>query len=79
MTSNAGDIQVRPLSPAGGVEVLGVDAYVHGQVETTHGSQKVVVRTDGRRPPHVGDTIHVNIGTDHIHVFDGGTEQRLGN
>lgn len=61
------------------VEVLGVDAYVHGQVETTHGKQTVVVRTDGRRPPHVGDTVHVSVKDQHIHVFDPSTELRLGN
>ena len=61
------------------VEVLGVDAYVHGNVETPHGSQKVVVRTDGRRPPHAGDTIHVSINDNHIHVFDPNTGLRLGN
>jgi multiple sugar transport system ATP-binding protein len=61
------------------VEVLGVDAYVHGAVETSHGSQKVVVRTDGRRPPHVGDTIHVNVNDNHIHVFDPESTLRLGN
>ena len=61
------------------VEVLGVDAYVHGNVETPHGTQKVVVRTDGRRPPHVGETIHVAVNDNHIHVFDPNTGLRLGN
>jgi multiple sugar transport system ATP-binding protein len=60
------------------VEVLGVDAYVHGTVETPHGAQTVVVRTDGRRPPKVGDTIHVGINDNHIHVFDPETGNRLG-
>ena len=60
------------------VEVTGVDAYVHGEVETSHGKQKIVVRTDGRHPAHVGDTIHVSVKDQHIHVFDPSTELRLG-
>jgi multiple sugar transport system ATP-binding protein len=60
------------------VEVLGVDAYVHGFVETIQGTQKVVVRTDGRRPPKVGDTIHVAVNDNHIHVFDPESTLRLG-
>jgi multiple sugar transport system ATP-binding protein len=60
------------------VEILGVDAYVHGQVETSHGSQKVVVRADGRRPPKVGDVIHVAVNDNHIHVFDPESTLRLG-
>jgi multiple sugar transport system ATP-binding protein len=60
------------------VEVLGVDAYVHGKVKTSHGDQDVVIRTDGRRPPSVGDTIQVNIKDQHVHVFDPNTTLRLG-
>jgi multiple sugar transport system ATP-binding protein len=60
------------------VEQLGVDAYVHGVVETPHGEQNVVVRTDGRRPPHIGETVHVNIKDGHIHVFDSESGLRLG-
>lgn len=60
------------------VEVLGVDAYVHGFVETIQGTQKVVVRADGRRPPKVGDTIHVAVNDNHIHVFDPESTLRLG-
>jgi multiple sugar transport system ATP-binding protein len=60
------------------VEVLGVDAYVHGYVETIQGTQKVVVRTDGRRPPKVGDTIRVAVNDNHIHVFDPESTLRLG-
>ena len=60
------------------VEQLGVDAYVHGIVDTPHGEQNVVVRTDGRRPPHIGETVHVNIKDGHIHVFDSESGLRLG-
>jgi multiple sugar transport system ATP-binding protein len=60
------------------VEILGVDAYVHGFVSTPHGEQRVVVRTDGRNPPKVEDTIHVNIKDNHIHVFDPTTGLRVG-
>ncbi len=60
------------------VEVLGVDAYVYGTIETAHGQQNVVIRTDGRRPPKAGDTIHVNVKDGHVHVFDSNTGARLG-
>jgi multiple sugar transport system ATP-binding protein len=60
------------------VEVLGVDAYVYGTIETTHGQQNTVIRTDGRKPPKAGDTIRVNVKDGHIHVFDSNTGERLG-
>jgi multiple sugar transport system ATP-binding protein len=60
------------------VEVLGVDAYVYGTIETAHGQQNTVIRTDGRKPPKAGDTIHVNVKDGHIHAFDSNTGERLG-
>ena len=53
------------------VEILGADAYVYGKVDLLDGTQKdVTIRADGRRPPHIGDTIKVSIVEDHSHVFD---------
>ena len=52
------------------VEVLGADAYVYGQIDLLErGKQEVIVRTDGRKPPAKGDTIHVRVAENHAHVF----------
>ncbi len=60
------------------VESLGADAYVYGEVVLANGERlQVVVRTDGRRPPHVGETVDVSIGRSHIHLFDPATGERL--
>ena len=61
------------------VEVLGADAYVYGEVKQPDGTANdVVIRTDGRRPPHRGDRIHVSIVEGHDHVFDPESGVRLG-
>jgi len=60
------------------VEELGADAYVYGEIARLDGSkQDVIVRTDGRRPPGKGDTIHVSIAPGHGHVFSVKTGERI--
>jgi multiple sugar transport system ATP-binding protein len=61
------------------VEELGADAYVYGQVQAHNGdSRQIVARTDGRRPPAKGDTVHVTVNEGHAHVFAPDTGERLG-
>jgi multiple sugar transport system ATP-binding protein len=59
------------------VEELGADAYIYGR---TLGDQRheIVARTDGRRPPEKGSTVHFAPKPDHVHIFDSGTGLRLG-
>ena len=60
------------------VEILGVDAYVYGNVTTPAGPVEVVVRGSGRFPPKVGDTIRAGISQEHMHVFNPSTGSRIG-
>ena len=54
------------------VEELGSDAYVYGKLAGTDaaGTQSnVVARVDPRTPPAMGDTLHLRIRPDELHVF----------
>jgi multiple sugar transport system ATP-binding protein len=59
------------------VEELGADAYIYGH---TLGDSRldIIARTDGRRPPEKGATVHFAPKADHVHLFDAGTGSRLG-
>jgi multiple sugar transport system ATP-binding protein len=60
------------------VESLGVDAYVHGELELADGTTKdVVARTDGRVPPRIGEKLEIQPTSQHVHLFDPATGQRL--
>ena len=60
------------------VEELGADAYVHGTVDVGGSAQRLVVRTDGRKPPTIGQIVNVTVPrSDEIHAFSTATEQRL--
>jgi multiple sugar transport system ATP-binding protein len=58
------------------VEELGADAYIYGH--TLGGEQHdIIARTDGRRPPEKGATVHFAPKPDHVHLFDTSTGLRL--
>ena len=59
------------------VEELGADAYIYGRTlgDAPH---DIVARTDGRRPPAEGSTVHFVPKADHVHLFDTGSGLRLG-
>ena len=60
------------------VEELGADAYVYGEVLLADGSGKqIIARTDGRRPPGKGETVHVSVKEGHAHVFSPASGERL--
>ncbi|PKV92056.1 carbohydrate ABC transporter ATP-binding protein (CUT1 family) [Amycolatopsis echigonensis] len=65
------------------VEELGSDAYMYGKLgagveATAEGtSRNVVARVDPRTPPGMGDTLHLRIRPDELHVFSGTSGQRL--
>jgi multiple sugar transport system ATP-binding protein len=61
------------------VEVLGSDAYVYGTADLGGDGQdgRVVVRTDGRTPPRLGQTVYVRSRTGHEHAFHAQTGARL--
>jgi len=58
------------------VEELGADAYIYGH---TLGDDRhdVIARTDGRRPPEKGATVHFSPKPDHVHLFDSSSGLRL--
>ncbi len=58
------------------VEELGADAYIYGHVVGENDLQ-VIARTEGRNPPKKGDTVHF-APTEHVHLFDAETGERLG-
>jgi multiple sugar transport system ATP-binding protein len=50
------------------VEELGADAYIYGHALGTE-DQQIIARTDGRRPPAKGETIHLAPKPAHVHMF----------
>jgi multiple sugar transport system ATP-binding protein len=69
------------------VEELGADAYVYGEARAPQHHEEgdepdemtpFIARVDGRRPPNKGETIYLAPKVGHIHVFDIGSGQRLG-
>jgi multiple sugar transport system ATP-binding protein len=61
------------------VEELGSDAYVYGKIaaEGTAEGTNVVARVDPRHTPAMGDTLHLRIRPDELHVFSTATGLRL--
>ena len=73
------------------VEELGADAYIYGRASTNQGDVapapgsdttlggdlQIIARTDGRRPPEKGSTIHFVPEQGHVHLFDVESGQRL--
>jgi multiple sugar transport system ATP-binding protein len=59
------------------VEDLGSDANVYGHAEMAEGSERFVVRTDRRNMPHMGETVYIKPQTDHIHVFNASSGERI--
>ena len=57
------------------VEELGADAYIYGR--TVGGDLQIIARTDGRRPPEKGATIHFTPKQGHVHLFDTSSGGRL--
>src|SRR4051794_1762362 len=74
------------------VEELGADAYIYGRASTNQGDVaaapgsdtalggdlQIIARTDGRRPPEKGSTVHFVPEQGHVHLFDVESGQRLG-
>ncbi len=59
------------------VEELGSDAFVHGHAELNGASEPLVVRTDGKVVPRIGDTVHLRPRAGSQHVFHAVTGKRL--
>jgi multiple sugar transport system ATP-binding protein len=59
------------------VEELGADAYIYGHT-LADDRLEIIARTDGRRPPQKGATVHFAPKPDHVHLFDPSTGRRLG-
>ncbi|WP_179535828.1 ABC transporter ATP-binding protein [Actinopolyspora biskrensis] len=60
------------------VEELGADALVHAKPESAGSAERLVIRTDGRRPPALGERISVTArDPEELHLFDPRTGSRL--
>jgi multiple sugar transport system ATP-binding protein len=61
------------------VEELGSDAYVHGSAMLNGGGERdtIVVRTDGRVIPRMGETVYVRPRPGSQHVFNAATGIRI--
>ncbi|SJM65657.1 Glycerol-3-phosphate ABC transporter, ATP-binding protein UgpC (TC 3.A.1.1.3) [Frigoribacterium sp. JB110] len=57
------------------VEELGADGFLYGTIVGT--DQEIVTRVDGRSHPRAGETVTLAPVSDHVHVFDGETGERL--
>jgi multiple sugar transport system ATP-binding protein len=62
------------------VEELGADAFVYGTLpqDDEINTKQFIVRFDGRVPPRIGETLHVEIRTGEEHAFNPETGERLG-
>ena len=58
------------------VEELGADAYIYGHAVGQEDLQ-IIARTDGRKPPMKGETVHFSPKADHVHLFDVSSGARL--
>jgi multiple sugar transport system ATP-binding protein len=58
------------------VEELGADAYIYGRAADS--DLQIIARTDGRRPPEKGATVHFTPKQGHVHLFDTANGERLG-
>lgn len=60
------------------VEELGADAYLYGQLADENADEKLfTLRSDGRVPPLIGETVRLDVRTDAVHVFHPTTGDRL--
>src|SRR5918911_1725431 len=56
------------------VEELGADAYIYGRAADS--DMQIIARTDGRRPPEKGSTVHFTPKPGHVHLFDTANGER---
>jgi multiple sugar transport system ATP-binding protein len=59
------------------VENLGSQAFIYCTAQLAEGASTLVVRSDLRRPPAIGETIEVQVTGEDLHVFDGETGARV--
>jgi multiple sugar transport system ATP-binding protein len=60
------------------VEELGADAYLYGQLADGDANQRLfTVRSDGRVPPLIGETVGLAVRSDAVHAFHPATGDRL--
>ena len=59
------------------VEDLGSDANIYGHSPLDSGEERFVVRTDRRHMPHLGETVFIRPHTNHMHLSNASTGERL--
>jgi multiple sugar transport system ATP-binding protein len=59
------------------IEELGADAYVYGQCDLEGVPGQVIIRVVPGQVPQKGETVHVTTDPGRVHVFDGGSGERL--
>jgi multiple sugar transport system ATP-binding protein len=63
------------------VEELGSDAYAYGTLHTgapgNEGDKLTTIRVDARKPPMKGETVHLQIAAEELHVFSPQSGRRV--
>lgn len=62
------------------VEELGSDAFVYGKLAETDAEgtkSNIVARVDPRTPPVMGDTLHLRVRPNELHVFSATSGARI--
>jgi multiple sugar transport system ATP-binding protein len=64
------------------VEELGSDAYAYGNLHTSSSAggeqdKLVTIRVDARKPPMKGETVHLTVAPEEVHVFSSESGRRI--
>jgi multiple sugar transport system ATP-binding protein len=61
------------------VEELGADEFVYGSLPEDAANEKhLVVRPRARDIPQIGDSVHLAVSSDRVHIFDPASGVRVG-
>ncbi len=60
------------------VEALGADSLVHGQLADGREAPAMTVRVEGAMRVAAGDTLHLALAPERVHLFDSASGRRLG-
>ena len=59
------------------VEALGADSLVHGQLVGGREAPAMTVRVEGAMRVAAGDTLHLALALERVHLFDAGDGRRV--
>ena len=59
------------------MEALGADSLVHGQLTGGDEAPEMTIRVEGAMQIETGDTLHLDLAPERIHLFDAGNGRRV--